>query len=830
LQPSIYPIKEIFPNLKSKLGETKILILQAPPGAGKSTILPLELLNESWLHGKKIIMLEPRRLAAKSVATRMSQLMQEDIGNTVGYRVRFESSVSNKTKLEVVTEGILTRMIQTDNALEDIGLVIFDEFHERSLNADLALALCLQVQQVLRPDLKILIMSATLDGEKLSKQLAQAPIITSHGKQFQVEHRYVPAEATKPIAPQTVSVIKKAFRENAGDLLVFLPGAGEINRAFDLLSEENLDAEVFKLYGDLNFQQQQKAILPHPQRRRKIILSTSIAETSLTIEGITVVIDCGLARIPRFDNRSGMTKLETIRVSKDSADQRAGRAGRLGPGTCYRMWAEYQTAHLQPVRKPEILEADLAPLLLELLQWGVTDVFELNWIDAPPKGAIESAYVLLEELGAVENRKITPHGKEMASLPTHPRLAHMILFAKNLGQIQLAIACDVAALLEERDPMNAEGNADLCLRIELLQRFRKNEKANADRNAIERIDRLAFTWRKWFRMEALRSDLSNQQIHDHTGLMIAAAYPERIAKQQKKGGNIYKLSNGRLMKVDQHDPLVHFEWLAVAQADLGLNEGRIFLAAPLDVSDLKTLQKEYDIVKWDEERECVVSIKETRVGGLVIKSLPTKMSSQEKVNQIIIDQIKSKGLEWCGWGEAQEQIQSRILCLRKWRPQENWPDVSDPSLLNSMEEWLTPFLFDIFKKSDLIKLDWHQIAKSLLPQKGLDELAPTHITVPSGSSIRIKYFQDGKPPELAVRLQEIFGWEDTPTVNEGRTKLLIHLLSPGYKPVQITQDLKSFWGNAYHDVRKELKSRYPKHSWPEDPWNAVAVRGAKRRR
>lgn len=778
-------------------------------------------------------MLEPRRLAAKSVATRMSQLIQEDIGNTIGYRVRFESKVSNKTKLEVVTEGILTRMIQSDNALDDIGLVIFDEFHERSLNADLALALCLQVQQVLRPDLKILIMSATLDGEKLSKQLFNAPIITSHGKQFPVEHRYVPAEATKPIAPQTVLVIKKSFRENAGDLLVFLPGAGEINRAFDLLSEENLDAEVFKLYGDLNFQQQQKAILPLPSGRRKIILSTSIAETSLTIEGITVVIDCGLARVPRFNNRSGMTKLETTRVSKDSADQRAGRAGRLGPGTCYRMWAEYQTAHLQQVRKPEILEADLAPLLLELLQWGVADVYELNWMDAPPKGAIESAYTLLEELDAVKNRKITAHGKEMASLPTHPRLAHSLLTARSLGQIQLAIACDVAALLEERDPMNSDGNADLCLRIELLQQFRKNERINADRNSIERINRLSFTWRKWFRMETMRSELSNQQIHDHTGLILAAAYPERIAKQQKKNGNIYKLSNGRLMKVDQHDPLVHFEWLAVAQADLGLNEGRIFLAAPLDVSDLKALQKDYDVVKWDDERECVVSMKETRVGGLVIKLLPTKISSQEKSNQIIIEQIRSKGLEWCGWSDAQEQFQSRILSLRKWRPQENWPDVSDPLLLDSIEEWLTPFLLDISKKSELNKKDWHQIAKSLLPwdkQNSLDELVPTHITVPSGSSIRIKYFSDGKQPELAVRLQEIFGWEDTPTVNEGATKLLIHLLSPGYKPVQITQDLKSFWGNAYHDVRKELKSRYPKHSWPEDPWNAVAVRGAKKRK
>jgi ATP-dependent helicase HrpB len=840
---SPYPIQEIIPTLLSTLAKNKIVILQAPPGAGKSTILPLELIKEPWLMNKKIVMLEPRRLAAKSVATRMSQLINEDIGQSIGYRIRFESRTSEKTKLEVVTEGILTRMIQSDNALEEVGLVIFDEFHERSLNADLALALCLQVQHVLRPDLKILIMSATLDGERLSKQLFNAPIVTSLGKQFEVEHRYVPAEPNKPIVPQVVAVVKKAFRENDGDLLVFLPGSGEINRAFDLLSAEGVDAEIFKLYGDLNFQQQQKALLPHPQGKRKIILSTSIAETSLTIEGIKVVIDCGLARTPRFDNRSGMTKLETIRVSKDSADQRAGRAGRLGPGVCYRMWPAFQTAQLQPVRKPEILEADLAPLLLELLQWGVQDVFELNWIDPPPVGAIESAFDLLATLEAAEvndtpvprgsRGRITKRGKEMATLPTHPRLAHMLLFARDQGSIHLAIACDVAALLEERDPLSNEVSADLCLRLEMLQRFRSNERTAADRNAIERIDRLAFTWRKWFKIEPTSKGLSHSQIHEHTGLLLAAAYPERIAKQQKKQGAVYKLSNGRTMKVDQHDPIVLYEWLAVAQADLGVNEGKIFLAAPLDSTDLKSIQKEYDVVKWDEERELVTSMKEARVGTLVLKSTSGKLPASEKVNAILFEQIRLKGLAWCGWAEAQEQLQARVLSLRKWRPEENWPDLSNENLLSTLNEWLTPFLLDVYRKTDLMKLDWNNIAKSLLPwekQNTLDKLAPSHIQVPSGSSIRIQYFADGKQPELAVRLQEIFGWEETPTVNDGKTRILIHLLSPGYKPVQITQDLKSFWDNAYHEVRKELKSRYPKHSWPEDPWHAEALRGARRRR
>jgi len=828
-----YPIFEIIPTFQSKLEGNKIVILQAPPSAGKSTILPLELLSERWLENQKIIMLEPRRLAAKSVATRMSQLRNEEIGQSIGYRIRFESRMSENTRLEVVTEGILTRMIQTDNALENVGLVIFDEFHERSLNADLALALCLQVQQVLRPDIKILIMSATLDSDKLSRQLSNAPVVTSQGKQFPVEYRYVPAETSKPIAPQTVSAIRKAFSENSGDVLVFLPGAGEINRAFELLSAENFDAEIFKLYGDLNFQQQQKAILPHPQGKRKIILSTSIAETSLTIEGITVVVDCGLSRIPRFDPRSGMTKLETIRVSKDSADQRAGRAGRLTPGTCYRMWPEFQTSQLQAVRKPEILEADLAPLLLELLQWGINDVQQLKWIDAPPAGAIASAFSLLEELDAVENRKITARGKKMAALPTHPRIAHLLLFAEEQGAVQLALACDVAALLEERDPLSFETGADLCLRIELLQKLRKNERTNADRNAMERIDRLAFSWKKWFGIQGQKIELSTQQIHDYSGLLIAAAYPERIAKQQKKNGNIYKLSNGRLMKIDQHDPLVHFEWLAVAQADLGMNEGKIFMAAPLDVNDLKSLQKNFEVLKWDDERELIVSLSETRVGGLVIKSMPSKMPEQEKVNKILFEQIRLKGLDWCGLDESQEQIQARVLSLRKWRPDENWPDASTHHLRETMEQWLAPFLLGVYKKSDLLKLDWNNIFKSLLTwdqQNTLNQLAPNRVEVPSGSSIRINYFSDGRPPELEVRLQEIFGWQDTPSVNDGKIKLLIHILSPGYKPVQVTQDLKSFWGNAYHEVRKELKSRYPRHSWPEDPWNAVAVRGAKKRK
>lgn len=825
-----YPVHEIIPQLKQTLSINGITILQAPPGAGKSTVLPIELINEPWLNNRKIIMLEPRRLAAKSVANRMSQLLDEDVGTRVGYRVRFESKISKSTQIEVVTEGILTRLIQSDNALEEYSLVIFDEFHERSLNADLALALTLQVQQLLRPDLKILIMSATLDGEKLSQQLNNTPIITSQGKQYPIENRYVTPDANKPLVPQIASTVKKAFREVDGDVLTFLPGAGEINRVFDMLSDENLDAEIFKLYGDLNFQQQQKALLPNPNGKRKIILSTSIAETSLTIEGIKAVVDCGLSRVPRFDPRSGMTKLETIKVSKDSADQRAGRAGRLGPGVCYRMWLEFQTNQLQPTRKPEILEADLAPLLLELLTWGVTDVNELKWIDAPPKGAVASALTLLEELDAVSNKKITSKGKQMAELPTHPRIAHMLLLAKEKGETALHIACDVAALLEERDPAPNEIGADLGLRVEMLQRFRNNERVG-DRNALERIDRLAFSWRKWFGVQKSKQ-LTQEEIHNYTGLLIASAYPERIAKQQKRGGQLYKLSNGRQMKLDAQDALLHFEWLAVAQADLGTNEGKIFLAAPLETQDLKDLERTIEVLRWDVERELVVATKEVRVGGLVLKSIPTALPSQEKVNEVIFSLIKSKGLKWCGWSDELEQLQARILSLKHWHPNESWPNVTEENLLNSVEKWLSPFLINMYKKTDLLKLDWHTILKSTLSweqQNALDKLAPARIEVPSGSQIKIDYHEDGRAPELPVRLQELFGLEDTPTINDGKVRLMIHLLSPAYRPVQVTQDLKSFWNGAYHEVRKELRSRYPKHSWPEDPWTAEAVRGARRR-
>ena len=803
------------------------MILQAPPGAGKSTVLPLQLLDEPWLKNKKMIMLEPRRLAARSVALRMAEELDQQAGYTVGYRVRFESVVGKNTRIEVVTEGILTRMIQTDNSLEDVGLVIFDEFHERSLQADLALALCYQAQQVLRSDLRILIMSATLDGEKISSIFNRAPIITSTGKQFPVVFQYIPSEKDVHISVATARAIRKALREQAGDMLVFLPGAGEIQRVQTLLETENSSALVVPLYGDLPFKKQQEAILPHPQGMRKIVLATSIAETSLTIEGITTVVDSGSARVPRFDPRSGLTRLETVRVTKDAADQRAGRAGRLGPGVCYRLWSEATHHLLQPSRQPEIIEADLASLILELANWGIQNLNELTWITSPPEGAVKQARELLHTLEALENNKVTARGKEMLKLPTHPRIAHMLLSPLSLRG-EVALATDMAAIIEERDPLPKEAGADLSLRVEVLRKWRSGERISADRNVLERIERMAASWRKIFKLNV---DNSNP-IDAEVGKLVAEAYPERIARQQDKQSVRYKLANGRMVRLPDHDPLLRETWLAVAQLDAGHGEGKIFLAAPIREDDLLHRAKENEVVKWDAERGIIVANLEKRIGHVVLSSKPLSKIPDELRIKILCEAVQTEGLKLLGWDDAQREWQARVSSLRTWRHNEGWPDVSDENLLKTTDVWLAPYLTTTFRKSDFQKLDLHQILTAIIPwelNSKLDKLAPARIQVPSGSFIKLNYFNDGAPPTIEVRLQEMFGLLETPAINEGRTKILLHLLSPGYKPVQVTQDLKSFWQTIYHEVRKELRMRYPRHHWPEDPWTAEAVRGAKRR-
>ena len=829
-----FPINEIIPLLKTTLEKEPVIILQAPPGAGKSTVLPIQLLNEKWLGDKKIIMLEPRRLATRSVANRMASLLNESIGETIGYRIRFENKISKNTKIEVVTEGILTRMLQNDNALDNVGLIIFDEFHERSLNADLALALCYQVQQVLRNDLRILIMSATLDGAKLSSLLNNAPILTSEGRQYPVSIQYLNTDDKIYLHVRMANAIKKALRENKGDILAFLPGAGEILRTQQMLEEDNLEISVQPLYGDLSQQKQQEAILPHPQGKRKVVLATSIAETSLTIEGITVVIDSGFARSPRFDIQTGLSRLETIKVTKDAADQRTGRAGRLGPGTCYRLWSEGSHIHLLPNRKPEILEADLAPLMLELGQWGIQNINELLWLTPPPIAAVSQAKELLTQLGALQNNKITARGKEMLQMPTHPRLAHMLIeaahFEKNNPKENFkALATDIASILEERDPLSKETGADLSLRIELLRKFRTGERVNADKKVLDRIERLAQYWRKLLKIEPDNSAPDVFKI----GKLLATAYPERIAKRIDKTGLRYRLANGRIVKLNETDALAKEEWLAVAHLDAGANEGKIFLAAAFDANDLFELAEERQSVSWDKQRGMVVGIIEKRVGNLILETKALEKIDDAQRIQVICNVIRENGLKILNWSDRQEDLQARVLSLRAWRPNDNWPDISNEHLLETLEEWLSPYLLKTNKLTELQKLDFTQILHSILPwelSQKLDKLAPSKMEVPTGSMIKLSYFNDGSKIEMAVRLQEVFGLFETPTVNEGKNKILLHLLSPGYKPVQITQDLKSFWEKTYFEVRKELLSRYPKHHWPENPLTAEAMRGPKKRK
>lgn len=818
----MYPVLDVLAALQQALAHHPVVVLQAPPGAGKSTVLPLHLLDVPWLGDQKIILLEPRRLAARSVAARLAAQRNESTGQTIGYRVRFESSVSAATQLEVVTEGILTRQLQQDNLLEGVGLVIFDEFHERSLQADLSLALCLQLQQLLRPDLKILIMSATLDTEVLAARLGNAPVITSLGKFFPVDFVYEPPPANEPLPQTAARAVGCALRDQTGDLLVFLPGVGEIHRTEELLPSTG--AVVSKLYGDMPLADQQEVLKPRTDGLRKVVLATAVAETSLTIEGIRVVIDTGFSRVPRFDPRSGLTRLETVRVTKDAADQRAGRAGRTAPGVCYRLWPQHLA--LVPQRKPEILEADLASLVLELAQWGVRDILELTWMTAPPAGAVQQATELLQQLEALEGNRITMRGRAMLQLPTHSRLSHMLVWARE--NKLAALAADVAAVLEERDPLPRGSSADLALRVEVLRQWRDQQRVAAERSVLERVERLSSQWRK---MLGVKAD-NTMPSFGAVGNLLMQAYPERIAQQTKKMSERYKLANGRQALLPAGDTLAVAEWLCAAQMDAGTNEGKIFLAAAVAREDLDERAEEKHTLRWDDAREAVTAAVEKRIGTVVLQSRPSAAIDETDKNEILLEQITARGWSWAGWDDGERQWQARVMSLKQWRPNEPWPEVTDTALMASAREWLTPFLIGVTKRSDLQKISWLTVLTTLLPfdlQAKLAAFAPEKIAVPSGSWIKLQYFETGQTPVLEVRLQELFGLRDTPAINEGRKPVMLHLLSPGYKPVQVTQDLRSFWNTTYHEVRSELRRRYPRHAWPDDPWTAEAVRGVKRK-
>ncbi|MGB3468563.1 MAG: ATP-dependent helicase HrpB [Cyclobacteriaceae bacterium] len=817
------PVTEVIPEFLSKISQSNSLIVSAPPGAGKSTILPLTLLDAAWLAGKKIIMLEPRRLAAKSIATRMASLLGEKVGETVGYRIRFETRISENTQIEVVTEGILTRMLQTDNSLSEAGIILFDEFHERSIHADVALALAREAQQILRPELKIVLMSATLNIPQLA-DLLDAPVVESEGRQYPVEVFYTGEQDETMLPEMTVQTVIKAVNQHDGDVLVFLPGQGEIIKCEEQLRYKLKNFLVLPLYGQLPYAQQARAIRPDNEGRRKIVLATSIAETSLTIEGVKIVVDTGFGRTSRYDPKSGISRLVTVQISKDSADQRAGRAGRLSNGFCYRMWSKATQERMTAHRIPEIMESDLTSLVLEMANWGVTDAHSLTWLTPPPPAALRQAGDTLHQLGALENSKITDHGKEMHKLPCHPRIAHMLLEAEENGLV--ALAADIAPFLEERDPLPRGTGIDINLRIEALRNYRSNGNSGG---RMARIVKIAESYRRIFNMEE-----DNSAVDDfETGILLAGAYPERIACSRPGNNAQFQLSNGKYAMAGHRDDLAHEPWLAVSHVDARDGLGKIFMASRLNPRDLMPLIKEQEIITWDTRSGGLIASLDMRIGSIVLKSEPLPDPDESHLAEAISEAIRNEGEKLLSFDEDVEQWQNRVLSLRKWRPGDGWPNVSTQTLLATNRDWLTPYLTGVKKPEDLKKLDLVTILNSSLDyeqQLALERLAPEKITVPTGSAIRLMYRADGLAPILSVRIQEVFGMAETPAVCDGQVPVLMHLLSPGFKPVQVTTDLKNFWNDTYFEVRKELKRRYAKHSWPDDPWNAEPTRRVKRKK
>jgi len=832
---SSLPVEEALPRLRAALAARDAAVLQAPPGAGKTTCVPLALLDEPWLAGRTILMLEPRRLAARAAAARMSRLRNEAVGDTVGYRIRFDTRVSKATRIEVLTEGILTRRLQSDPGLERVGLVIFDEFHERHLHADLALALTLDSRRHLRPDLKVLVMSATLGGVAVSKLLGDAPIVTSEGRSYPVDVRYMPRDPEGPSPEAVADAVLRALKENDGDVLAFLPGAWEIRRTQELL-ETSLrgTADVFPLYGDLPWEAQDRAL--QPGARRKVVLATPIAETSLTIEGVRIVVDSGYARVPQFDPKSGLSRLVTQRVSAASAAQRAGRAGRLAPGTCYRLWTETTQRGLIPQSIPEIRQADLAPFALELAAWGAKDARSLAWLDPPPDAALNQARTLLADLDAIDAEGgITATGRAMARLPLHPRLAHMLALAQQQGLGTLA--CDIAALLSERDILTgaARRTVDFEARLEALRAFRAHgrqgaQACNADANGCARANQAAQQYRRLLAGKTQETDDTGQ-----AGLLLALAYPDRVALARTAGGERYLLASGRGARLHPSEMRLRQPCIVAASLDAGETEGQIYLAAPVAPETLREHLPEHikveEIVRWDDAQSAVVTRREERFGALLLESKPFAKPDPEKQRTAMLDGIRRLGLDALPWTHETRQWQARVQCLHGWAPEGGWPDVSDSALTANLEHWLGPYLDGVTRRDHLVRLDLLNALKRLLDwkqQQRLDEGAPTHLTVPSGTRRALEY-APGQPPVLAVKLQEMFGQADTPRVGFGRIPVTLHLLSPAGRPIQVTQDLRGFWERTYAEVKKELKGRYPKHPWPDDPWNAVPTARAKRR-
>ncbi|MBU8909737.1 MAG: ATP-dependent helicase HrpB [Desulfobacterales bacterium] len=830
------PIQKHVPDIINALETSRCAVIQAPPGAGKTTRVPLALLDEPWLANKKIILLEPRRLAAMSCAAHMAGLLKEQVGQTIGYQIRLDRKIGPDTRIEVITEGIFTRKIQNDPSLEDVGLVIFDEFHERHIHSDLGLALCLETFEALRDDMRILVMSATMDVTAVSTLMGNAPVIVSKGKSFPVETIYIPPSGrqSRPVSVETAcaSVIRRALSETDGDMLVFLPGVKEIKTLYSIL-EKDLDPaiHVFPLYGNLARKDQARAFRPSNQSERKIVIATSIAETSITIEGVSVVIDAGLMRVPRFSPQTGMSRLETLRVSKASADQRRGRSGRTGPGKCYRLWSEYDHQSLKSYTKPEILSIDLTGVALELAAWGVSDPGQLKWLDLPDEKSFEQAKNLLKILGALdEQERITLHGKKMSSAGLHPRLAHMIIKAseKNHG----LLACRIAAFLNERDFILFDQKTfdpDIRLRLEIIDAFTSKKKTwqkgfKINKGVIHRIIESEKKTARDFGIKPTKTDI------EKAGTLLAHAYPDRIAKKRDNRNNTFLMASGKGAYFTGINNVSLNDYIVAVHLDGNLQNAKIFLAVPYSKQDLETdfcdRLKSVHTILWDKKTNGVRAKKEIRFETLVIHHQSISDIDPDMACDILIREIQRRGLAILPWTKRLTSLKDRAVFLKNTGRFQDLPDLSDKTLEKNMAIWLKPFLTGVFSLKQLERIDLEAAFLSLLTwkeQQIIEKNAPTHIKVPSGSKKPLKYSNENillDSPVLEVRLQEMFGQTVTPKIAGLSVPVTLHLLSPAGRPVQITRDLENFWKNTYKDVKKDLKGRYPKHFWPDDPLNA----------
>lgn len=834
-----YPIDEAIPRLIDALKAHPSVVLAAPPGAGKTTRVPIALLGMIPPEAGRIVMLEPRRIAAASCARWMAKSLGEAVGETVGYTIRFDSRVSQKTRIEVVTEGILTRRIQNDPALEGVAMVIFDEFHERGIHADLALALCLDARAHLRDDLKLLVMSATLDIAPIAALLGDAPIVESAGKAFPVVEKYAVPDSRKRLPENVAIAVSHALRKDDGDILVFLPGAGEIRASAELIRQlaETGGASVHPLYGDMPFEEQERAILPG--RNRKVVLATNIAETSLTIEGVRVVIDSGLARTLRHDPSTGMNRLVTVSISQASARQRAGRAGRLAPGICYRLYAEHEFRAMLPFSPPEILVSDLSSLVLELAVWGVKSPGALSWLDPPPAVQWEAGKNLLIDLGALDRHgNVTALGREMARIPAHPRLARLIMRAGEFGCA--ALGADIAAILSERDIFRGQyagqRDPDIELRLDSLRAWRRGSMSDGDVSALRSVDRVSKQFLRLLRVDGRGEWHSpsgglGERPFAPTSRLLLCAFPDRVAKRRSDGDGRFVTARGRGVRVPPTCALAQSQYIVAAELDAGTQaEGTVYLAAPVSEAAIRDecagMIETARRVEWDARAERISGAMEERIGEIALSAKAFNPSDDEAA-PILCKEIAAN-FAMLHFGEEARRFQARAGFVRRAYPEEEWPDMSDEQLAASLPQWLSPWLGGARSARAIAGIDMLSALKAMLDYERmrlLDERAPTHIGVPSGRRVAVDY--GGEYPALAVKLQEMFGLADSPTVCGGRAKLTIHLLSPAGRPLQITQDLRGFWNGSYQQVKKEMKGRYPKHPWPDDPWNAVATRRTK---